>query len=54
VVLERRLRAGGASLPLFDRYLVDQHALAGVGAAAVRLGRPPRPADTVARGRGQT
>ena len=22
---------GGASLPLFDRYLVDQHTLAGVG-----------------------
>ena len=27
---------GGASLPLFDRYLVDQHALAGAGARRVR------------------
>jgi hypothetical protein len=27
---------GGASLPLFDRYLVDQHTLAGAG-----IPRPP-------------
>ena len=33
---------GGASLPLFDRYLVDQHALAGPAAASAPA-RAPRP-----------
>ena len=35
---------GGASLPLFDRYLIDQHALAGPGTA-----RPPDIGDRPAR-----
>ena len=40
---------GGASLPLFDRYLLDQHTLAG----PVALQRPRRPPVTPSRTRGR-
>jgi predicted NBD/HSP70 family sugar kinase len=41
---------GGASLPLFDRYLVDQHTLAGTGVGAPRTAGAAPPEAGAARG----
>ena len=41
---------GGASLPLFDRYLVDQHTLAGAGQPPPERGLAALPATGAAGG----